>query len=71
MSLDHYHFQMVLRQQETTRTQRIAADAQLGQMAAVVTGFGETATRAAAALRRAVTPDPRRRQPSPLPRRNA
>lgn len=56
MSLDPYHFHMVLRQESMTSAERIAAEAQAARIARELRRLVSAAGCAAAALQRAVRP---------------
>lgn len=47
MSIDLYHFHMVLRQQETARAERLAADEQAARIAHAVPVLGRAVARIA------------------------
>jgi hypothetical protein len=64
MSLDHYHFHMVLRQEQMTRAERAAADQQAARIAH---GLTRLASAVAGTLRRT---EGRRPATTLLPRRN-
>lgn len=70
MSLDPYHFHMVLRQQEIIRADGSQANAQAARIAHWVWRLGHAVARAALALRPAARPDPRRLGATMQPRRN-
>lgn len=64
MSMDHHHFHMVLRQEEMTRGERLAADEQAARIAHGLWTLGRAVARAVR------TPEGRRAASTLLPRRN-
>jgi hypothetical protein len=70
MSLEQYHFHMVLRSESMTRAERLAADERAGRMAAGLWHLGRTLLRAAHDLPRQGPLDLFRRGATMRPRRN-
>ena len=71
MSFDHYHFQMVLRQERMSPTERLEADLEAARIAHGTWRLGRAAGRALRTLVGLAHPDPRRPQATMQPRRNA
>jgi hypothetical protein len=70
MSLEQYHFHMVLRLENMTRADRLAADEQAGRMAHGLWRLGHAVLQGARSLRRQARLDPFRRAATMRPRRD-
>jgi hypothetical protein len=71
MSLDPYHFHMVLRQEAMTSAERISAEAQAARIAWELQRLVSAAGRAIVALRRAARPHGREHQRVAMRPRNS